>query len=365
MRDFGLSSGALVLLLCASAYAGTTTDTAGPSERAGAALDRAALVSRSPTRAVLMGAAQAGQRLIAVGERGIVALSDDGGGSWRQVATPTSVTLTAVRFFDEAHGLAVGHGGTVLGTADGGQTWVRRLDGRQIATLEVDAAKVGGDAAQTKFAERLRAEGPDKPLLDVLMLDAKRALVVGAYGLAYATSDAGATWTSWRRRLDNPKELHLYAVRQSGDRIVMAGEQGLLLLSADGGQSFRRLLTPYEGSFFTAELLANDSILVAGLRGNVWRSTDSGRQWEQLPSPVPASVTASAVRPDGSVLLVNQAGLLMAVGAGGAGLTTLQGRPLPPLNAVLPLDGLRTLVLSNQGLQLLSPPAEARGGKAP
>ena len=62
-------------------------------------------------------------RIVAVGERGLVILSDDRGASWRQVPSPVSVTLTMVRFADEQHGVAVGHGGTVLTTDDAGTTW--------------------------------------------------------------------------------------------------------------------------------------------------------------------------------------------------------------------------------------------------
>jgi photosystem II stability/assembly factor-like uncharacterized protein len=311
------------------------------------ALDRAALGARQPERSVLLGAAQAGSRIVAVGERGLVVLSEDGGQRWRQASAPVSVTLTAVRFADREHGYAIGHGGTVLGTTDGGQTWTRRLDGRQLAQVLLAQAKAGGDAAALKSAQRLVDDGPDKPLLDLLVFDAKRILAVGAYGLALATEDGGATWTSWQGRLDNPKELHLYAVRQRGSRIVIAGEQGLILQSHDGGQSFRRVATPYGGSFFTAELTDDRTILVAGLRGNAWRSTDAGANWTQLASPGPVSITASAQGSDGQPLFVNQAGMILGLSDGM--LKPLNAAGLPPLNFVLPLERARVLALSVQG----------------
>ena len=79
-----------------------------------AVLERSALPSAKAERAVLLGLARAGQRLVAVGERGIVLLSDDNGQRWRQAQVPVSVSLTAVQFVDDRRGWAVGHLGVVL-----------------------------------------------------------------------------------------------------------------------------------------------------------------------------------------------------------------------------------------------------------
>jgi photosystem II stability/assembly factor-like uncharacterized protein len=330
---------AAVALAPWTAHAGAVAD----------ALGRPAVAVRSPERAVLLCAARAGSRIVAVGERGIVVLSDDEAQHWKQVSVPVSVTLTAVRFADKDHGYAIGHGGTVLGTADGGQGWKRLLDGRRIAQVMQAAAKASGDAAALKSSDRLLTDGPDKPLLDLLVFDAKRVLVVGAYGIALLTEDGGDTWASWRARMDNPKELHLYAVRQRGNRIVISGEQGLVLQSFDGGASFKRIAAPYAGSFFTAELPDDKSIVLAGLRGNAWRSADAGASWAQLASPVPVSITASAIGGEGELLLANQAGMIL--GAEGGALKPLNAAPLPPLNFVLPLDRAGVLALTVQGLQ--------------
>jgi photosystem II stability/assembly factor-like uncharacterized protein len=324
------------------------------AEPVGPAWDRPAQAVRAPERAVLLAAAAAGPHWIAVGERGIVVRSQDGGRHWAQVPVPVSVTLTAVRFAGAQHGMAVGHGGTVLVTDDGGAHWARRLDGRRIAELMVADAQARGDAAAQKAAEQLRADGPDKPLLDVLLLGPQRALVVGAYGLALATEDGGRTWAPWNARLDNPKALHLYAVRQRGQRIVIAGEQGLALKSEDGGRSFQALASPYKGSFFTAELPDEREIVLAGLRGNAWRSVDGGRDWQALVVPMPVSLVASQVAADGTLLLANQAGFVLA--RRGDALVPIHREPLPPLNGLAAGPDGTVLALSIQGAMPLPKP---------
>ncbi|CAN7756481.1 YCF48-related protein [Variovorax sp. LjRoot130] len=317
------------------------------------ALDRRAVTVRAPSRAVLLGAALAGERFVAVGERGLAVVSDDGCRTWRQAQVPVSVSLTAVAFADERHGYATGHGGTVLRTTDGGLTWARQLDGRAIATMMQESAMRGGDAAQRKAADRMVADGPDKPLLDLVVSSPSEVFVVGAFGMALATADGGNTWAVRSGLLDNPKDLHLYAVRRRAQVIAIAGEQGLFLRSDDGGHSFRKLTLPYQGSFFTLELPSERDIITAGMRGNVWRSADAGSSWQQLSSPSPAAIIASTLRQDGSFVLASQAGQLLS--STGASLEVLKTPSLPPLTGVLPLPGKALLALSVEGVHLLPP----------
>lgn len=318
------------------------------------ALARPALKVREPSRTVLLGAASCGNRLLAVGERGVIVSSDDAGKSWKQAQVPVSVTLTAVRCIDAQMAYAVGHGATVLASTDGGQTWTARLDGKRAAHLVQQAAQSSSDPRAQQDAARLVEEGPDKPLLDLHFFDAKRGLVVGAYGLAFATEDGGQSWTSWIHRLPNPKGSHLYSLRAQGDSVVVAGEQGLVLRSNDGGRQFQRLQLPYQGSFFTAELPAPNEIVVAGLRGNIWRSTDAGASWAQVPSPMPVSVIASAQLPSGQLLLANQGGLILQLS--GANLVPLKTPTLPPLNALQPSASGGMVALSIQGAIALPVP---------
>jgi photosystem II stability/assembly factor-like uncharacterized protein len=333
------------LVTCATLWAAAFACAAQP---VGSALDRPAQQARAPERAVLLAAAQVGAAWVAAGERGLVLRSVDSGARWQQVAAPVSVTLTALRFADQHHGFAVGHGGTVLVSGDGGLHWERRLDGRRIPELLLAEARSRQDAAAEKAALQLQADGPDKPLLDVLVSGPGRALVVGAYGLALMTEDSGKTWTSWAPRLDNPRGMHLYAVRQRGERIVIAGEQGLVLKSDDGGRSFQRLAVPYQGSFFTLELPDDREIVLAGLRGNVWRSLDGERDWTQLALPMPVSVVASQIAADGTLLLANQAGFVLA--RRGQAFVPLQREPLPPLTGLAAGRDGTLLALSIQGV---------------
>ncbi|WAC70827.1 YCF48-related protein [Roseateles sp. SL47] len=317
------------------------------STRAEDALQRPAVSVKHPGQAVLLGAAVQGARWVAVGERGLIVVSEDGGRQWTQVDSPVSVTLTAVRFANPQFGVAVGHGGVVLVTNNGGREWKARLDGRALGNLLQAQAQSRGDADAMAMAQRLASEGPDKPWLDVSVAGAGQITVVGAYGLALHSDNGGRSWRSFAGPLDNPRGMHLYAIRQVGQRILIAGEQGLVLLSEDGGRSFSRLQTHYKGSFFAAELLPDGGLLVAGLRGQVLRSGDGGQSWVALASPATGAITGIALQANGVPVLASQSGQLL--GLQGSALVPWGPQDLPPLNGVVAVDAKRVLALSVRG----------------
>ncbi|MGL5147969.1 MAG: WD40/YVTN/BNR-like repeat-containing protein, partial [Plesiomonas shigelloides] len=102
-------------------------------------------------QSLLLDITRAGNKLVAVGERGHVLLGD---GAWQQVATPTAAQLTKVFFFNDALGWAVGHDATILHTQDGGKSW----------------------QVQLSAPER------ERPLMDVLFTSETEGVVIGAYG---------------------------------------------------------------------------------------------------------------------------------------------------------------------------------------
>lgn len=302
------------------------------------ALERPALAVRAPERAVLLAVAAAGPRLVAVGERGIVALSDDQGQHWRQARkVPTSVSLTALRFVDALQGWAVGHAGVILHTADGGETWTLQADGRSLAQVALNAAARTPDDALTRWARQLVDDGADKPLLDLHFYDAHRGIVAGAYGLFFETTDGGKTWGSAMDRIPNPKALHINAMRADGNALYLAGEQGLLLRSDDQGKTFQPLPSPYPGTWFTLAVPRPGTVLAAGLRGNAFISGDHGGTWSRLDGAAQASYVGAAVLPRDEVILANQAGQLLSTRAGAA-LKVLPMPPLPPVSAILALN---------------------------
>ncbi|NLQ18277.1 hypothetical protein HGG82_11690 [Marinomonas sp. M1K-6] len=311
------------------------------------AMDRPAIASNLGAHSALMSVASVGDHYIAVGERGLILRSDAEGKNWQQRPSPVSVTLTGVSFTDEHNGYAIGHGGIVLRTTNGGEAWQVQLDGRTLAENLLLEAEKSNDQEAIQQANFLLSDGPDKPFLDVLVLEREHLVVVGAYGLAFESEDGGQTWTSWMERIENPFGLHLYSIRKQGERILIAGEQGFVALSMDDGQSFETIETPYGGSFFTAQLLGQSDIVLAGLRGNTLLSNDNGQHWKIIKNPIGSSIMASFIHSNGQVVMANQAGTLLGLKENR--LVPLTRKRLPPLTAMLEKVNGSVLALSING----------------
>ncbi|WP_316887408.1 WD40/YVTN/BNR-like repeat-containing protein [Ralstonia flatus] len=303
-------------------------------------LDQPAVASERAATLVQLSVARAGSRLVSVGERGVILLSDDNGHHWRQAKVPVSAALTRVRFVDEKNGWAVGHSGVVLATHDAGESWSKQLDGMRAARLELDAARrEDGDASRRAAdASRLAEDGADKPFLDVQFSDAQHGMVVGAYGMAFRTEDGGHSWYSVMGHLAAADARHLYAIVKTPDALLLLGEQGTVLASADGGNHFGRVGFPGKGTVFGAVSSASGRILLAyGLKGNVFRSADAGANWERVELP-PVSIMAGARLDTGGFLLVDESGQIYLGDNEGRQFHVVQRRA-PMTDITLTVDG--------------------------
>lgn len=290
----------------------------------------AARVAHASTAAML-GSARAGQRLVAVGDHGVVLLSDDEGASWRQAqAVPVRSVLTAVSFADAKQGWAVGHWGVILHTADGGETWT--LQRRDVAQ--------------------------DRPLFAVLALDPTHVVAVGLWSLVLTSDNGGQAWQT--QALDAPPsadgsagkhaDLNLFSLFSDAQgHVYAAGERGMVLRSADQGRHWTYLPTGYKGSFWTGASPAPGVLVVAGLRGSIYRSTDGGARWARVDGKVGSSLTAAAADA-GALVLVGLDGAMLRSPDGGATFSLDGQAGRPDLTTVQLLKGGRALALSRSGV---------------
>jgi photosystem II stability/assembly factor-like uncharacterized protein len=326
-------------------------------------LDTPAVKSALAPRALVNGIALAGERLVAVGQRGHVLLSDDQGQSWRQASMPASSDLVAVNFATPQQGWAVGHDGIVLRSSDAGANWTRVLDGRSAGALMLEhyrrEAATATDAKQAAAlvheAERFAAQGAENPFLDVAFENASTGYLVGAFGLIFRTTDGGANWQPLLHAADNPKALHLYAVRVVGGEVYVAGEQGLLLKLDRSNDRFRALELPYKGTLFGITGTPR-ALLVHGLRGTLLRSTDAGRSWQTVNTGLQVGLTASHTDAQGHIVVVSQAGHVLVSRDDGASFAPARiDKPLPA--AAVALVGPSAIVVGGpRGLAPLALP---------
>jgi photosystem II stability/assembly factor-like uncharacterized protein len=339
-------------------------------------LERPAVKVLHPSECIMIDVTQAGNRLVAVGEHGIIIYSDDSGKDWKQADVPVSVTLTSVYFTSPEKGWAVGHGGVVLHTYDGGKTWVRQLEGIKAAKLALETAKTYVERAGTasEAAQQLLSkvqliveDGPDKPFLDLYFKNDQEGFVVGSYGYIFHTKDGGVTWTCLMDREDNPDGLNLYAIHASDSFLYISGEQGLFLVSRDGGNSFQRIQTPYQGTFFELEVSPAGEIVLVGLRGNAYWSSDQGATFNKSQAPEGAASFSDVIRlSDGTLLFSNQAGMLLESRDQGKTIQMVDSERLAPISALLDMGNNNIMTAGYGGairIELPSSGSNDKGGQ--
>ncbi len=250
-------------------------------------VDEPAMMSDLAPRSLLLDVAAVDDALVAVGERGHVVVSKDGGESWTQSPCPTRATLTGVHFADRRLGWAVGHDAVILKTEDGGASW-------RIVYSDPEA---------------------EAPLLDVWFPTATEGFAIGAYGTFLESADGGETWDS---RWISEDDFHLHTIDRAADgTLYIAAEAGTVYRSDDGGASWESLPSPYEGSFFGTLPLDGGAVLVYGLRGHVYRSEDRGDTWTAVDSGTVAMLTDALDLGDGGVVVVGHGStVLLSADAG-------------------------------------------------
>jgi len=344
-------------------------------------LETPAATTAIADRTLLLDVDRAGSRLIAVGSRGHIVLSDDMGATWRQASVPVSTLLTAVDFVNESTGWAVGHGGTILKSTDGGETWKKQFDGHianktvtSQAQAKVDEIKAAIAAAtdettisdleasleEVEFALQDALSdadvGASKPFLDVLFFNSSEGIAVGAYGFLFKTKNGGESWTNYAPSMNNTDRFHLNGIGllKSGT-LMIGGEAGVLFRSTDRGENWENISSPYEGSFFgVTGTNAENVALVFGLRGHVFRSEDDGRTWDQVFTGT-ESTLVSAANENGYVSAVGTSGTVLLSKDGGLTFKELIREDRSGNSSVIFVDKQRIVIVGEKGAFITAP----------
>ncbi|NCF98013.1 MAG: hypothetical protein GWP39_00695 [Planctomycetia bacterium] len=227
--------------------------------------------------ALYLSGAVSGQRVILVGDRGVILVSADGGEQFQQVPVPSRRMICDVTLSSDGTAFAVGHEGLVLRSRDFGDTW----------------EKVHHDPEA------------DQALFSVVDLGNEHVVAAGAFGLVMVTRDGGKSWSKGEANEEGP---HLYSLKVTGDEVLAAGEFGSILSSKDGGETWSALESPYEGTLFDI-LVTEDRWTLMGLRGNLWEGRPG--EWTQVDHPSEATLFGGGVLADGTTVVVGAEGVVL------------------------------------------------------
>ena len=230
-----------------------------------------------------------GVRVWAVGDGGLMALSTDGGATWKQQPAVTSVNLARVRFLNVSTGWAVGEGGTILATTDGGATWSTQTSGttvtlRDIAFLNATTGWAVGDGGTilrwngTQWSPSVSST--TEILRGVAAASSTRVWVVGDRGTV-ATFN-GTSWSSIEINGQPP----LYDVAAvSANRGWAVGAGGRIIALEDG--SFTNTISGTSQTLYAVAGVGTSAVWAAGANGTIryfngssWSGQTSGTSAE-------------------------------------------------------------------------------------
>lgn len=295
----------------------------------------------------------AGSRIgFAVGERGVVWKTEDGGGLWRLLPTPVDCSLRSACFLTDRIGWIVGgritphvrtDRGVVLFTEDGGETWQTLADNTvpwlhdvQFFGLEKGIA-VGETSARFPNGLLMTEDGGrtwlplpganSRGLRVAAFLDESNGFVGGLRGAA-ATIGEGKLQPGRARfglRAVNGIEL------QPDGTGWLAGDGGLAMWTDSGGVRWSdpaaALPLDLENflDFHTVSVHGR-SVWLAGSPGSVvWRSRDAGRHWEPLFTGDAAPIHALEFTSESHGCAVGAFGRIQVTTDGGATWHSVRG----------------------------------------
>ena len=273
-------------------------------------------------RVVVLDMDLAGDRVVAVGERGIVLYSDDEGESWSQADVPISRTITAVDFLDERRGFAVGHDSALLRTDDGGASW-----------------------SLQKFAPE-----DENFFLEVDFPTPERGYILGTNGELWISRDGGESWELTVLAVEEWYSNHLFGIAGSTDgTTLIVAEKGVFYRSPNGLDDWQPLESPYEGSYFGV-LSVGDRWLAYGMSGRAYISDDLGDSWTRVQTGTQQFLLDGVPVGDGGALLVGRGGVMLYVDLAAGTSITVRREDRLSVTAVQVLDEWGLLATETGGV---------------
>ncbi len=221
-----------------------------------------------PGRHSMLGVAVRGERAVAVGQMGLIAVRDRQG-SWVMAASGTEERLFDVDINARGVAIAVGAFGALLRSEDGGQTWSQAQP--QWRGIFKDSGGRLGDFFEPS-------------LYGVQLSDDGQAWVVGEVGLILYSKDAGLTWQVAHAGESRPEgvdpTLSSIQVRSDGKGYAV-GQEGYMLTSRDGGLSWSTVERKTHSNLLSVSTDPRGTVVVTGMRDLLFSPND-GRSWKSV-----------------------------------------------------------------------------------
>lgn len=224
--------------------------------------------------------------------------SRDNGATWVQafggVATEDARGLSSVWFFDAQEGLAVGEGGTLLKTTNGGRDWTAQgvnindyYDESRLQFVSRDLGWMSGPWGVSKTTDGGASwwtpvnNGGLTRSTAVHFVDAINGWALSIDGVVFRTVDAGNSWQSQDHTFWGSSDIRFLDSRTG----FVIGESGTVRRTDDGGATWTMRPTGVFERLYRIKFVDASTGWAVGDNGAVITSTDAGLTWIAVPVP--------------------------------------------------------------------------------
>jgi photosystem II stability/assembly factor-like uncharacterized protein len=272
------------------------------------------------------------QTWVAVGDGGVILRSTDGGVGWSPVSSPIGDTLNAVAF-DGSVGLAVGLAGRIARTVDGGASWVQlprpTTRGLYSVAMEPGLAVITGDEGTilTSIDGGQNWTSHTAGTASILFgVSVSGTTAVGAGG-ASAIVMSSNSGSGWGLTVIGPALLFFYATSfatpSTGWAVGVDTNGAVIAKSTSGGFTWTGQIAPTTQTLTGVSFVSVDAGFAVGFGGTIIRTIDGGAHWTVDASPTSQSLHAVRFVDAQFGIAVGDAGTIIrtacAAGSGGCG----------------------------------------------
>ncbi len=223
----------------------------------------------------------------AVGEGGTILKTVDGGTNWiRQNSGSTTNVFFSVFFVDSKTGYIANAGNTFLKTTDGGTTWVEKSPGivnncMSLFFINADTGWIVSGCGEM-FKTTNGGESWVKQIdcgyfvRACFFVDANIGYAVGDYGNIIKTTDGGTSWISQAGN-STPLMSTFFLNTNTGYAV---GEGGRIIKTNNGGNTWENLIEYSNGAGFSSVAFTDINTGIAvGNNGTILKTTNGGESW--------------------------------------------------------------------------------------
>lgn len=224
-----------------------------------------------------------------VGSSGTIRYTLNGGISWQQQSSGTSNVLRGVYFTNSQTGWTVGNSGTIRHTTNGGTNWQQQTSGtssilRGLYFIDSQNGWIVGNGGTIRHTTNGGAawlpqtSGITDNLYSVHFTDNQTGWAIGSNGAILHTTDSGENWQPQFSGTSDDLYTCIFMDNQTGWAF---GDNGTILFTADGGEIWQQQSSGFSNALYSGHFSDSQTGWAVGVAGMILHTSNGGTNWER------------------------------------------------------------------------------------